>query len=188
MIHILHGDARPGLGPLAQRLFSSSLSTWTSTASLPVIATSSGGMWFIGNPGICRVALLGVWGGQLTASSCKDNAGPRESSTPITIAIESVESDRGSSYASPSDPSMTASQSHGCRHLSVHLALSSLSSHSGSVSVVCSSGCHASSSSDEGELGQLIIRGAQAWLSGLPLLGRVAHSSPGPWWTSPRPR
>ena len=133
MIHILHGDVRPGLGPLAQRLFSLSSS---------VIATSSGSIWSIGDPGTCRVTILGVWVGRLMASSHKDNAGPHESSAPITVAIESVESDHGSSYASPSDPSTTASQSHGCRCLSgsasssgsVHLAPSSLSSYSGCVS------------------------------------------------------
>ena len=76
MIHILHGDVRPTFRPLAQRLFSSSLSMWTSMASPLTIATCSGDIWSIGNPGIHRVALLGVWGGQLMASSRKDNAGP----------------------------------------------------------------------------------------------------------------
>ena len=51
-------------------------------ASPPAIATSSGGIWSIGNPGICGVALLGVRGRQLMASSCKDNAGPHKSSAP----------------------------------------------------------------------------------------------------------
>ena len=104
MIHILHSNTRPACRPLSQRLPSLALSTWTLTAPLPAIATSSGSIWSIGDPGICGVTLLGVWGRRLTASSCKDNAGPCESSTPITVAVESVESDRGSSYASPSDP------------------------------------------------------------------------------------
>ena len=169
MIHILCGDVRPSLEPLAQRLFSSSSSTWTLTVSLPAIAASSGGIWSIGDPSTCGVTLLGVWGGQLMASLHKDNAGPRELSAPITVAIESIESNCGPSYASPSDPSMTASQSHGCHHLSgstsssgsVCLAPSSLSSSClGSVSVVCSSGCSASSPSDEEELRQLTIQWA----------------------------
>ena len=168
MIHILCGDVRPAFRPLAQRLFSSSLSMWTLMAFLLVTATLSGGIWSIGDPVICGVALLGVWGGWLMASSRKDNAGPCESSTPITVAVESVESDCGSSYASHSDPSMTASQSHGCRHLSgyasssrsVPSAPSSLSSRSSSVSVVCGLECSALSSCDEEESGQLTIRRA----------------------------
>ena len=101
MIHILCGDVRPAFGPLAQRLFSSSSSTWTSTVSLLVIATSSGGISSIGDLGICGVALLGMWSGWLMASLCKDNAGPHKSSAPITVAVESY---HGSSYASPSNP------------------------------------------------------------------------------------
>ena len=172
MIHILHGDVRPTLGPLTQRLFSLSSSTWT-------LMASSGGIWSIGNPSLHGVALLGVWGGQLMASSCKDDAGPRESSAPITIAIESIESDWESLYASPFDPSMTASQSCGHHHLSgstfssrsVHLAPSSLSSHSGSVSVICSLGCHALSSSDEEESGQLTIQWAPSLAIGAASVG-----------------
>ena len=168
MIHILHSGVRSTFGSLAQRLFSSSSSMWTLMASLLAIATSGGGIWSIGNPGIHGVTLLGVWGERLMASSCKDNAGPHELSAPITVAVESVESDRGSSYASPSDPSMTASQSHGCHHLSgstsssgsVCPAPSSLSSHLSSVSVVCGSGCDASASSDVEESGQLTIQWA----------------------------
>ena len=90
-----------------------------------------------------------------------NGAGPHGQSTPVTV---------GSSHASPSNPSLTASQSHECRCLvgsasssrSVYLALSSLSSpHSGSVSMVCGSGCCASSSSGVVESsGQLIIRRA----------------------------
>ena len=109
----------------------------------------------------------GVWGGGLAASSHKDSAGPCGPSTPMTVASES---NPGSSYASPSDPSMIASQSHGHRHLFgsasssrlVCLALSSLSSScSGSVSMVCDSGCCTSSSSDvEESLGQLTIQRA----------------------------
>ena len=167
MIHILHSDVRPAFRPLAQRLFSSSSFMWALMVSLLVIVTSSGGIWSIDDPNIRGVTLLRVWGGQLMASSHKDNAGPCESSAPITIAIESIESNRGSSYASPSDPSTTASQSHGHRCLSgsasssgsVHPVPSSLSSCLDSVSVVCGSGCHASSSSDE-ESGQLTIQWA----------------------------
>ena len=89
IIHILHSYVRPACRPLAQRLSSSVSSMWTSTVSPLVIATSSGGIWSIGNPSICGVTLLGVWGGWLMASSHKDNAGSCESSTPITVAIES---------------------------------------------------------------------------------------------------
>ena len=124
-----------------------------------------------------------VWG---------NNAGPCGQSTPITVVTES---DHGSSYASPSDPSMTASQSHGCRRLfgstsssgSVCPAMSSLSSpHLGSVSVVCGLGCCASSSDVEESSGQLTIQWAQALQSRPPLQGCMVHNSP--WWTSPQPR
>ena len=167
MIHILCSDVRPTHGPLAQWSSNSTSFMWTSTASLlaemPVVVTSSGGILYIGNPSIHGVTLLGVWGGWLTASSRKDNAGLCESSTPITVAIES---DCGSLYASPSDHSMTASQSYRCCWLSGSASSSgsvcpdpsSLSSHLGSVSVVCGSGCHTSSSSDKEESGQLTIQ------------------------------
>ena len=72
--------------------------------SPPAIATSSDGIWSIGDPSIHGVALLGVRGGQLMTSSCKDNADPCQSSAPITVAVESIESDHGSSYANPSGP------------------------------------------------------------------------------------
>ena len=113
-----------------------------------VIATSIGGNQSIGDPSICGDARLGVRG---------DNVVPHRQSAPITIASES---DCGSSYASPSNHSMMASQSCECRHLfgsasssvSVCLALSLLSSpHSSSVSEVGSSGSHASSSSSDME-------------------------------------
>ena len=144
--------------PLAQRLFSLASSTCTSMVSPPVIATSNGGIWSIGDPGIHGAAHLRVWGRGWQPHHA------RIVQAPMTVASES---NCGSSYASPSNPSMIASQSHRHRCLfssasssgSVHLALSSLSSsHSGSVSMVCSSGYHTSSSSDmEESLGQLTI-------------------------------
>ena len=156
--YVLHGNVRLAHGPLAQGLSNSASSTCTSMASPRVIATSSGSIWSIGDPSICGATHLGVWG---------DNAGPHGPSAPITVALES---DHGSSYASPSDPSMTTFQSRRHCHLfgftsssgSVCLALSSLSSsHSGSVSMVCSSGCCASSSSDVKESsGRLTIQWA----------------------------
>ena len=118
IIHFLPGRVRPTCRPLAQRLSSSVSSAWTSMASLPVTVTSSGGIWSIADLGICGVTLLGVWGGLLMASLHKYNAGPCELSAPITVAIESIVSNHGSSYASPSDSSMTAFQSHGCCWLS----------------------------------------------------------------------
>ena len=96
---------RPTHGPLAQRLSSSDSSTCTSTASALAIAISSGGKLSIGNPGTCGATCLRVWG---------DNAGPHGQSTSISVASES---NRGSSYASPSNPSMTASQSCECCRL-----------------------------------------------------------------------
>ena len=57
--HVLHGNARAAHRPLAQRLSSSASSTCTSMASPPVIATSSGGIWSISDPGICRATRLG---------------------------------------------------------------------------------------------------------------------------------
>ena len=83
---------------------------------------------------------------------------PHGQSTPIIVASES---DCGSSYASPCDPSMTDSQSRKHRCLSgftpslrsVCLAPSSLSSPHSSVSVVGGSGsCTSFSSSDMEEL------------------------------------
>ena len=153
--YVLCGNVRPTHGPMAQRLSNSAYSTCTSTASPWVIATSSGSIWSIGNPSICEATCLRVGG---------DNADPHGPSTPITVASES---NCGSLYVSPSDPSMNAYHSHGCCHLfgstsssgSVCLALSSLSSSClGSVSMVCGSGCCASSSSNvEESLGQLTI-------------------------------
>ena len=89
--NVFPGNMRPNRGPPAQTSSNSDSFTCTSMA----IATSSGGNQSIGDPGICRVTQLGVWG---------DSTGPCRQSTPITVASES---NCGSSYASPSDPSMT---------------------------------------------------------------------------------
>ena len=192
IIHIFCSNARPTHRPPVQRLSSLDSSTCTSMASLPVIAASNGSKWCIGDPGICRAAHLRVVG---------NNAGPHRQSTPITVASES---DHRSSYASPSNPSMTASQSRECHRLfgsasfsgSVCLAPSLLSSpHSGSVSVVCGLGCCTSSSSNvEESSGQLttqwapslVIWAASTGMHGtyLPLLspgkiiGKATHWNP----------
>ena len=125
----------------------------------------------------------------------KDSVGPCGPSDPMTVASES---DHGSSYASPSDPSMIASQSprHHClfgstsSSGSICPAPSSLSSFcSVSVSMVCGSGCRASSSSNVEELlGKLTIRWAPSLVIQAALLGCIIHNSLRPWWTSPKPR
>ena len=61
--HVLRGNARPTCGPLAQKSSSSASSTCTSTASPPAIATSSGSIWSISDPGIHRATCLGMWVG-----------------------------------------------------------------------------------------------------------------------------
>ena len=196
MIHILHSNVRPTHEPLAQRLFSLASSMWTSMASPPVIATSSGSIWSIGDPCICGVVLLGVWGGQLMAFSCKDNAGPCELSTPITVAIESIESDCGSLYASPSDPSTIASQSCGHCHLaplppldqSVWLCLHSPPPAQAQCQWSVAWGATLCPPLMRRNWGNSLFGRPRAWLSGPPLLGCAAHSLPGPWQTSPQPR
>ena len=133
----------PNHGPPAQRSSNSDSFTCTSTASI-------GGSQSIGDPGIRGVAGLQVGG---------DDVVPHRQSAPIIIASES---DHGSSYASPYDLSMTASQSHERHHLSgstpsLRLVCLALSSPHSSVSVVGGSGsCTSSSSSNVKELsGQL---------------------------------
>ena len=129
---------RPNHGPPAQRSSNSASFMCTSMASI-------GSNRSIGNPGI-----RGVAGPQLGGVDVV----PHGHSTPIIIASES---DHGSSYASPCNPSMTDSQSCECCRLSgsipssssVCLAPSSLSSPCSSVSVVSGLGsCTSSPSSD----------------------------------------
>ena len=141
-----HVNARPNHRPPAQRSSNSASFTCTSMASIGSNRSS-------GDPGIHGVA--GPWVGG-------NDAVPHGHSTPIIIASES---DHGSSYASPCDPSMTDSQSHEHRCLSgstpssrsVCLALSSLSSPHSLLSVVGGLGsCVSSPSSNvEESLGQL---------------------------------
>ena len=129
---VFSSDARPNHRPPAQRSSNSDSFTCTSTASI-------GSNQSIGDPGIRGVAGLQVGG---------NDVGPHGQSAPVTVASES---DCGSSYASPCNPSMTAFQSHECRRLfgstpslrSVCLAPSSLSSppllgvHSWQLGVPC---------------------------------------------------
>ena len=185
LFYIFHGNARPTCRPPAQRLSSSDSSMCTTMASAPAIATSSGGKWSIGDPCICGAAHLGVW---------DDNADPHGQSASVTIVLES---DCRSSYASPSNPSMTTSQSHECHNpfgstsssRSVCLALSSLSSPLGlSVCGLQLGVLHLLLLRCGGVIRPTHYSAGPVLRSGLPPQGCTVHNFPRSQQTSPQPR